>query len=282
MLKCIVCGSDIPETEEKCFTCGFHAGPPNVRAAEEDDEVRALEARYQAAIARATTNGYLPTLRRFDDAVKQSSTVINCDLRFLHLFVTSEKTLYANYEGGVAGRLRKPAALYDDLARRGIGGSLFGGYASEIIYAALSLDGSGPTSYGPYAIRLRDIAVRSRATVLENNSYDFVRKHKLASGDKRPPGYVASWDSRNKLAVAKMAEYITPQTGDAEFPHLLLASAGDRATDEFIEVHICGTFDLNAVESVKGISSSGSRDDRDLLRIIKQHLSKAGKLWIEG
>jgi hypothetical protein len=282
MLKCTVCRSDIPDTEEKCLTCGFHAGPPNVRASERDDEVRALDARYNAAIDRANANGYLPTLRRFDDAVKQSCAVINGDLRLLYLLVTSEKALYANYEGGVAGRLRKPAALHDDLSRRGIGGSLFGGYAIDIIYAALSLDGSGPTSYGPYAIRLRDIAVRSRATVLENNSFDFLRKHKVAPGDRPPPGYVAPWEGRNRLAVAKLADYITPQTVDAEFPQLLLASTGNRATDEFIEVHICGTFDLNAIESVKGTSKLGSRDDRDLLRMIKQHLSRAGKLWIEG
>lgn len=49
-------------------------------------------------------------------------------------------------------------------------------------------------------------------------------------------------------------------------------SFGDRATDDFIEVHICGTFDLNAVESVRGISRLKSRDDRDLLRITKRHL----------
>src|SRR5258706_3796876 len=175
MLKCIVCGSDIPETEEKCLTCGFHAGPPNVRAAQKEDEVRSLDARYNAALDRADAGGYLSILRRFEDAVKQSCAVINGDLRLLFLFVTSEKTLYANYEGGVAGRLRKPAALHDDLARRGIGGFLFGGYASDIIYAALSLDGSRPTSYGPYAIKLPAIAVRSRAAVLESNSFDFLR-----------------------------------------------------------------------------------------------------------
>jgi hypothetical protein len=146
----------------------------------------------------------------------------------------------------------------------------------------LSLDGSGPTSYGPYAIRLRDVAIRGRATVLENNSYDFMRKHSLSPGDKPPPGFIASWQNRNKLAVAKLAEYITPQTGDSEFPLLLLASTGLRPTDEFLEVHICGTFDLNAIESIKGPSKPGSRDDRDLLRMTKQHLSKAGKPWIEG
>ena len=104
----------------------------------------------------------------------------------------------------------------------------------------------------------------------------------MSPGDRPPPGYVAPWEGRNKLAVAKLADYITPQTVDAEFPQLLLASTGNRVTDEFIEVHICGTFDLNAIESVKGTSKLGSRDDRDLLRMIKQHLSRARKLWIEG
>lgn len=282
MLKCPVCGSEIPDTEETCFTCGFHAGPPNVRAAEKEEEIHALEERYAVAIERANSNGYLPILQRFEAALQHSCTVINADLSFLHLFATSGKALYANYEGGVAGRTRKPAELYDDSRRRGIGGTLFGGYAGDIIYAALSLDGSGPASYGPFAIALRDIAIRSRATVLENNTYDFVTRHKLAPGDKRPPGYLASWERRNKLAVAKLAEYITPRTSDSEFPQLLLKSSGDRATDEFIEVHIYGTFDLNAVESVKGSSKLTSRDDRDLLRIVKTHLSKAGILWIEA
>jgi hypothetical protein len=279
MLNCKVCGSGIPDTEEKCFTCGFNAGPPNVRAAEAD--VPTLDKRYRAAIAKATTAGSLSVLERFEHAVKGTCAVINADLRFLHYFVTSGEALYANYEGGVAGRIRKPAEFYNDLKRRGVGGTLFGGYAGEIIYAALSLDGAGPKSYGPYAIKLRDIAVSKRATVLENNSYDFTKKHRLGPGDPRPVGYMANWENRHKLAVVKLAEYITPTTTDAEFAKLLLTSAGDRGTDEFIEVHVYGTFDLNAVESVKGSSKLGSRDDRALLRIVKAHLSNAGKLWIE-
>ncbi|MGZ8847207.1 MAG: hypothetical protein ACXW3C_12165 [Pyrinomonadaceae bacterium] len=279
MLKCQVCGSEIPDTVEKCFTCGFNAGPPNVRAAVAD--VLALDARYRAAIAKASSVGSLSVLERFEHTVKDTCAVINADLRFLHYFVTGGKELYANYEGAVAGGIRKPAEFYNDLKRRGVGGTLFGGYAGEIIYAALSLDGSGPKSYGPYAIKLREIAVINRATVLENNGYKFTRKHSLGPGDPLPAGHLASWPNRQKLAVAKLAEYITPTTTNEEFARLLLTSTGDRATDEFMEVHLYGTFDLNAVESVKGSSKLNSRDDRALLRIVKAHLSKAGKLWVE-
>jgi hypothetical protein len=281
MLICTVCGSEIPDSVEKCFTCGFNAGPPNVRMARATEEIRALEDRYQAALERAKNAGSLYILQSFEHDVSNSFAVLNVDLSFLYHFVTGKAVLYANYEGGVAGRSRKPAETYNDLKRRGVGGTLFGGYAGEIIYAALSLDGSGPTSYGPYAIKLRDIAVRNRATVLENNSYDFVKKNNLSPGDPRPRGYLATWANRGKLAVAKLGDYITPLRNVAEFPSVLLTSSGDRSTDEFIEVHVYGTFDLNSVESVKGTSRGLSRDDRDLIRIVKAHLSKAGKPWVE-
>jgi len=279
MLNCPVCGSEIPEIVEKCFTCGFHAGPPNVRAAE--GEVGSLEARYQAALHRAQTAGTLSIVEDFYQVMSQSSAIVNVNLNFLNFFVTDANSLYTNYEGGIAGRARKPAAIYDDAKRRGVGGTLFGGYAGEIIYGALSLDGSGPISYGPFAIKLKEVAVRNRATVLEANSYEFVKQNELEPGDPRPLGFLASWPNRNKLAVAKLAEYITPTTRPAEFVGLVLASTGDRATDQFIEVHIYGTFDLNAVESVRGSSQAVSKDDRDLLRMVKKHLSNAGIAWIE-
>lgn len=280
MLKCPKCSSAIPDTKEKCLTCGFNAGPPNIRAAERAEEIVALEERYQRAFDAAKVNGCLSILEKFDEAVQRTSAVINVRLKFLHFFVTDEMNLYINYEGG-EGRVRKPATLYDDLARRGVGGTLFGSYADEIIYAALSLDGSGPYSYGPYAIKLRDVAISSRATVLENNSYAFRRKHQIEPGDRPPLGYIATWDNRHKLAVAKLAEYITPSTSDTDFPRLMLFSEGNRATDEFIEVQIYGTFDLNAIDSVKGDSKGSSRDDRDLLRMVKEHLKNLGKDWIE-
>jgi len=282
MINCPDCDSEIPYTEEKCPTCGYHAGPPNVRAANRVEEIQALDERYQEAFETAKNDGHLSILEKFDEALKKTSAVINVDLNFLHFFTTSAKNLYTTYERGVAGQMRKPAPSEFDKDRRGVGGTVFGSYADEIRYAALSLDGSGPHSYGPYAMKFRDIAIRSRATTMEINSYDFVRKYDLKPGNRPPPGRIASWDNRHKLAVAKLAEHLTPQIIETDFPSLLLSSAGNRATDDFIEVHIYGTFDLNAIESVKGISTSGSRDERDLLRMVKKHLSNAGKVWIEG
>ncbi|MDQ1592405.1 MAG: hypothetical protein QOG71_3032 [Pyrinomonadaceae bacterium] len=282
MINCKICGSTVPDSEAVCLTCGTPAGTPNVRSADRPEELQALEERYRAAYETARDGNYLSILEEFDKALKQTHAVINVDVEFLHFFTRNARNLYTTYERAVEGQMRKPALLEFDQKRRAVGGGLFGSYAREISYAALSLDGSGPQSYGSYAMKLRDIAIRNRATVLENNSYDFVQKNDLKPGKNPPLGYVASWDNRHKLAVAKLGEFLTPTTTVDDFPKLLLSSAGSRATDEFIEVLIYGTFDFNAIESVKGSSTIGSRDDRDLLRMVKQHLSRAGKEWIEG
>lgn len=282
MLTCKICYSEVPDTWEKCPTCGAPAGPPNVRAAESVEARRALDERYQKALDRAQVNGSLSMLEKFDESVRQSSAVINVNHLSLIDMILSPNALYGNYNKLCEGQARKPAALDDDRERRGVEAIFFGGYAQEIRYAALSLDDSGLKSYGPYAMKLREVAISSRATVLEDNSYSFALKHGLKPGNGPPPGYIASWESRHKLAVAKLAERISAATDEADFARLLLFSEGDRATDEFIEVHIYGTFDRKALESVKGNSAGGSEDEQAFLPIVKPHLRKAGIAWVEG
>jgi hypothetical protein len=101
MLKCGKCSSEIPDTEERCPTCGLNVGPPNVRAASSPEEEQALENRYQNALALAVMNDCLPIVERFQASVEQTSAVLNVDLNFLHFFITSGSSLYVNYESGV-------------------------------------------------------------------------------------------------------------------------------------------------------------------------------------
>ena len=281
MLLCPRCQSGIPDTQEKCPTCGHHAGPPNVRAANSEYEVRVLDERYQAALENARSRGCLAVAERLFESADRSSAVINVDARFLYHFAASKNTLYANYEHLVAGNVRKPGAFENHAARRSVVTTLIWAYAGDKLYAALSLTGLGLDSYGPYAMTLRDLAINQRATVLENNSFDFVKKHQLLGGNQRPAGCFATWRDRNKLAVAKLEASLTPQTTDDDFQRLLLASNGNRATDEFIEVQIYGPFDLGAVECVRGNSKVGSKEERSLLRMAKQYLKNADIAWIE-
>lgn len=281
MLICPNCDSKILDTEKECSTCGWNAGCPNVRAAKRPEEVDALARRYDHAIQGAADNGAEQALERFADNIKNSRAVINVELDFLNTFVTSDKLLYSNYDLSVRSKTRKPAAENFDRHRRTIGAILFGHYAQEIRYAALSLDGSGPKYHDSYAITLREVAIIDRATLLEDNSYHFVATHNIQPGGNIPHGYTSIWTDRHKLAVAKLWDQISSGTTEPEHPRILLFSEGKRDTDRFIEVHIYGGFDNRAIESVKGKSSVKGTWERAAVSRIKDHLKKMGKAWVE-
>jgi hypothetical protein len=171
--------------------------------------------------------------------------------------------------------------LYNDRERHGVAGTLFGSYANQITYAALSLNNTGPSSYGPCSLKLRELAIRDRATILQENSYRFRKRFNIQPGDRAPLGYTSTWNNRNKIAVAKAADYFTTTAPPTDFPLILLTDTGNRATDDFLEVQIYGTFDFNAIESIRGNSRIVSEEDRDLLQIVKAHLRNLGKEWIE-
>lgn len=282
MLNCKICSSEVLDTEEKCSTCHWYAGPPNVRAAEKQEERDALEARYINAIEKARTDGNEQYLASFDDSMKKTCAVINVDLDFLHQFIANSKLIYTNYRLGVEGQSRRPANDRDDKDRETIGAMLFGHFAKEIRYAALSRDGSGPKSYGgPYAMKLREVTISNRATLLEDNSYVFIAKHNIQPRQNIPLGHTSIWSERHKLAVAKLADSISPNMTEQDHSQILLFSEGDRNTDEFIEVLIFGGFDNKAIESVKGVSSVKGKYERAVISKIKDNLKKARKDWVE-
>ncbi len=184
----------------------------------------------------AKTRGCHDRLIDFDGSMKNTSAVINVDIDFLYAFVTNEKLLYSTYGRSVRTQIRKPAKGEDDTHRLGVEGALFGSYSEEIRYGALSLDGAGVKSYGQYAIKLREVAVSERTSLMEDNSFVFVEKHNIRSSKDVPPGYTSTWQERNKLAVAKLAPRVTGSTSEAEYSGILLYSEGKYETDDFIEV----------------------------------------------
>lgn len=281
-MKCNECGSTIPYDRETCPTCGTQAGFPNVREVSLVSEKETLERRYNKAIKDAHTNGQDALLLEFSHALKDSRAAIAIDLDYLVGFMTKDETLYSSYALMVSGEIRKAASSINDKKRRGIEGLFFGSYADKIRYAALSLDGKGLSSYGPFTLILKDVAVKVRATLLEDNSYKFYDKFKDKIPDNFPPGYRAAWGERHKLAVAKLTDRIAFTTTHDEFSGILLSCTGDRKTDDFIEVHIYGAFDNSAVETVVGNSKTSSKAAKAQLAIIKEKLIKKGILWVES
>lgn len=236
---------------DRCVECGADLGFPNVRTAETDVERAALDKRHRVATEDARKRGVADQLIRLEERLNDSHAVINIDRRTLLNLLTSPKTLYANYHALIAAGVRLPSAPEDDQQRRAVDGRLFGQYADKISFAALSLGGRGLVSYGDHTMVLKETSVRRRASVLEHNSFDLMELPYFMR-DGCPVGKRAGWAGRGKLAATKLAPRIEPDTDEADFPDMLLRSDGDRANDEFMEVHIFGAFSMASVEKVIG------------------------------
>jgi hypothetical protein len=137
-------------------------------------------------------------------------------------------------------------------------------------------------SYGSCSVTISDVTPAACATVLEENSYTFVRHFRMLPGDDIPLGFRAVWEDRHKLAVAKLADQIKKGTREDGFPRLLLYSDGDRQNDRFLEVHLYGPFDKQSVEAVCAPKpETASRIDRPNLERVRDLVVREGKGWVE-
>jgi hypothetical protein len=273
------CGAIIAWNVDRCPRCHGDAGAPNVRLVTSGPEKKALNERAADALGQAFVRGVASQVDSFSKTVaKQSVMVINLRADFLHDLLSKSRTLYATYHQTVKGGVRKPASFEDDRRRNGVDAILWGSISSSLSFGALSLDGAGLPSYGPIAVTIADPRCRSSATLLERNSFHFVEQHQLTPAKPIPIGYRASWDDRHFLVVAKLADKITASTSQDAFPKLLLTSAGNRHTDEFVEVFLYGSFDSQAIAKV--VQSPGGADAEEL-QLIKNARDIAGKLNID-
>lgn len=273
------CGSEIPFSSDGCPTCGTGVAKPNVRDALR--QKAKLQERHAAARSKAAASGNEDVFTAFENEVgKNSKAVITVTLGYLLEFLSDPKQLYSAYDQLVRAKIRLPAEPDDDANRKNVESWLFNGYEDKVRYAALSLDGHGPSSYGRIsepicAMILANFAIKGRATVLEENSYHFVARHKISKPSDVPPGHMAQWEDRGKLAATKLNDKLSVTTGAEDFPNILLTSQGDRKTDDFLEVIIYDGFGSRAVESVRQLTKSSPADTARL----KEKLSEVGKAW---
>jgi hypothetical protein len=281
MEKCEKCHTKVEITTATCTYCGHFLGPPNVREVQGGVEVSALQAAYAAALEEAAEQGRLAPVKEFERLVGSSSAVVSVSLDYLCQFLLSDSTLYANYYGLVEGGARKAARVEFDRRRRVTDDILFASYATNIRFAALSLNCAGLTSYGDYTMVLADDAINERATVLDLNSYQCVVAYKLTDNFSIPPGHRSVWGDRDKLAVSKLAKEISSTTQVSEYASILLKNTGDKERDDFIEVHIWGTFNNKAVKAVAGKCKLRRQSDKARIEEIKELLAVSGRHWEE-
>ena len=263
----------MPDHLRNCVVCGADAGYPNVRMAENRDEVRALEQRFQDALQQARIRCAEQVTEQFRIAVSSSDAVISRPLTKLLELISSDNELYTTYYHQVESQARLPQMNEYDQGRSAIDSVLFPNYHAEIRFAMLSLDGRGLDYYGECAIALKEVSIQDRATVFERNSFDFFQENKIIAGRPPPLGYRATWKTRDRLAVSKLGARIDKSTAPSVFPAMLISDAIGKS--DFIEVHIYGPIHRRAIKSVV-VKQPNKKADKTLLKSMRKKLAQIG------
>ncbi len=274
---CVDCDNNIPPSAERCPHCGRPGLFPNVRAAEDQAERKALDRRYQHALKSTTKKGTSGNLKDFEARISNSSACIARSANELQRLVSSDNETYASYYQLIEAGIRVPSGGKWDRLRRLADAALFPGYEKHIRFAALTLDGVGLFNYGECSISLRTAMIAHRASVFEENSVLFMgqRGSKFLKSGQLPRGYRATWGELNKLCTAKLHKKIAVTTQPSQYPGLLLHQGLTSKEDDFVEVHIWGPMTIRTVEQVI-FSPSTDPAQNVIIKALKEKLQKAG------
>jgi hypothetical protein len=149
----------------------------------------------------------------------------------------------------VLGAARLSATAQDDAIRCSVDGQLFGNMASKITMAALSLEPLGLASYGDVFMQFSERFCSRRASLLSENSFDFVGRFP-GGPQAQPLGHRATWADRGRLALVEAVHELEPGMDPNVFPGVLLRPGATRQDDRFLEVHIYESWNIEAVEGV--------------------------------
>lgn len=166
----------------------------------------------------------------------------------------------------------RPKAKFEDDVNRSIVDAALFGSESDIIYAALSVNEDGLSSYGETTVVLKVPPVEKRTSALETNSFFFIKwviENGWTFGNPLPAGYMTVWDEKHRLATVKLAKNLKKGITADEIAKIIITSKGDRASDSFIELYIYGKIIPSVIEKVKlpvGLKKSNTRQVNELER----------------
>ncbi len=257
-----------------CEVCANDLGAPNVNELSTDNELNALKTRYNNAHQYHLSNGTKIALNNFETFFGQNAkAIINIDLSSLKEWLIIKGGAYKNYHRLVDEGIRKVSKPGDDRRRTMIDSYLYGSYGRDMVFAAISLNDTGLTSYGECSVILNDMSISDRATLLEENSYNFVKTHNVNFETLDIPlGYRSKWDNKIKLGTAKLYQKITTSNTAEDYCKLVLYTEGDRdkrQNDEFIELHIYKGLSPLTVKSIQAPTPK-DRTNSLYLNIIKR------------
>ena len=273
---CPECKNEIPQPAERCPHCGRPGIFWNVIAASDPAEQAALNNRYTTATTDATTRKVASVVRDFENAVNQSSAVIARSEGEVLRLATSTRQLYATYYQQVESGLKLPDGDEWALIREVTDTLLFPQYKKDIRFGALCLDGVGLSNYGTCSIILKEEMISHRASVFEENSVLFTKKHSIGtSNPDLPKGFRATWHDRARLCVAKLAQNIDSATEPTQYSGLLLKQGTTSADDDFVEVHIWGPLSVLSISKIT-ITVPRQRQRMTIIKALRAKLAKHG------
>jgi hypothetical protein len=256
--KCQECQADISFHLRNCHVCDADIGYPNVRAA--DSERPELLNRYSESVKLAKIMSLSTQLRDFENSMHGSQAVMIRAVADVIPMLAKNTQLYNTFAHQVSAGIRVAEDNLWDRSREAVESLIHPIYHRDIQYAVLSLDeyGANDPSYGGCHLSFKEITIKKRATVFEENSFEFVKRHQIIAGVVPvPKGYRATWDERHLLAVSKLSSKINKDTTLIDHKNILLSGYGKLA--EFIEVHIYGVVHISSFDKLsisKGASSS--------------------------
>lgn len=274
-MKCTNCSEPVPDNRRDCPACGHDNGFPNVRCAAQSSEYGALHKRVADARVSAAARDVTTELNAFEEATSGSKAVISRSLSDILFLAKGDEFSYASFARQLRAGTRAPADNQFDKTRLQYENALFPNYSEDILFGSLSLNECGMSGYGGYDIVLKDKMINNRATVFEENPYNFSIKHHLGLTDVIPAGYRAVWNDRASLCVAKLHGSVEKGMTQTDFAGILQNDNGGTGDSDFIEVHIHGTLNRKTIEKVVAATPS-SRDDKLLWRTACRDLKNAG------
>jgi hypothetical protein len=275
---CKVCRRLLQSNEMHCPKCGSFDDFPNVKLARAEHSQLCSRAKSARESARAAGADVL--LDELEVLAASTRAVLNMSASFAHLLLASDDTLYSSYRR-LVGTARRPAQPQNDRDRVTVEGKLYGSSGGEVVYAALAAGPHGLISYDPISVTLTEQAVMTRSSLLEENSYSFAKRHDLRVLGPMPTGYLATWDNRAELVIAKLGSTLTAGLEPTPLADWILRSDGDRETDEFIEVHIWGGVHRDGVEGMAVSDAISDEDEQAFARLAKAKALSRGICWQE-
>ena len=272
---CVKCTTGIPSHVDRCVACSRDVGFPNVRAASAAAEVVALNENYHQARARCSANGTAAVADLLEADLGASVAVICKPWGVINTLLDRDSRLLQTFHQEVDSEGRTPEDNDFDRERAGIDATFFPHYHHRIRFAALSLDGEGSLAYGGGCLVLKDRSIADRATIFIENTINYVRRTKLPAGAPPPPGLTATWASRAKLGISKLADRLRPRMQQKDLVAVVLTQTGKTDGDDFLEVHVYGPIHRSTVAVVTG-KMPRHDPDRALVRQMKVDLANAG------